>query len=162
MDFCKVTQETVRAGDQCDYQIHSILFVELAIIRFKGALSVLPNYINGSCLYEPGFAESFKCTPYQNIFHLKRQTEVPADTHTAIFLKPVLYDLIHWEKTVDHFHYIEQMVKTDSPKCEPRLRAAVLEQWMVTGKSQHIRQWLKKHNNDQTKMRFCLQGWQAF
>ncbi|MEA1899238.1 MAG: hypothetical protein U9N47_00510, partial [Thermodesulfobacteriota bacterium] len=70
---------------------------------------------------------------------------LPADIHTDLFQKPLIEDLRYWQNKAEHFDYIEQLVLSDSDRCECGLQATVLEKWMLTGQSQKIENWLKKH-----------------
>ena len=87
---------------------------------------------------------------------------LPADIHTSLFQMPLFDDLIYWQNKADHFDYIEQLVLSDSDRCEDGLQATVLEKWMLTGKSKQIKNWLKTHQTDNTENSLCLQGWMAF
>ncbi|MCK5509419.1 MAG: DEAD/DEAH box helicase [Desulfobacterales bacterium] len=87
---------------------------------------------------------------------------LPADIHTDLFQKPLIEDLLYWQNKAEHFDYIEQLVLSDSDRCEGSLQTTVLEKWMLTGQSQKIENWLKKHQTDNTENSLCLQGWMAF
>ncbi|MDL2122335.1 MAG: DEAD/DEAH box helicase [Deltaproteobacteria bacterium] len=97
-----------------------------------------------------------------NPFDLTWVQSLPADIHTDLFQKPLIEDLLYWQNKAEHFDYIEQLVLSDSDRCEAGLQAIVLEKWMLTGKSQKIENWLKKHQTDNTENSLCLQGWMAF
>ena len=87
---------------------------------------------------------------------------LPADIHTDLFQKPLIRDLLYWQNKAEHLDYIEQLVLSNSDRCENGLQAIVLEKWMLTGKSRKIENWLKKHQTDNTENSLCLQGWMAF
>jgi len=97
-----------------------------------------------------------------NPFDLTWVQSLPADIHTDLFEKPLIEDLRYWQNKAEHFDYIEQLVLSDSDRCEAGLQAIVLEKWMLTGKSKQIENWLKKHQTDNTENSLCLQGWMAF
>ena len=97
-----------------------------------------------------------------NPFDLTWVQSLPADIHTDLFQKPLIDNLIYWQNNAEHFDYIEQLVLSDSDKCETGLQALVLGKWMLTGKSRKIENWLKKHKTDNTQNSLCLQGWMAF
>ena len=97
-----------------------------------------------------------------NPFDLTWVQSLPADIHTDLFKKPLIEDLHYWQNKAEHFDYIEQLVLSDSDRCEAGLQATVLEKWMLTGKSRKIENWLKKHRTDNTENSLCLQGWMAF
>ncbi|MEA3359746.1 MAG: DEAD/DEAH box helicase [Thermodesulfobacteriota bacterium] len=87
---------------------------------------------------------------------------LPADIHTALFHQSLIDALIYWQNKAEHFDYIEQLILSDSDRCEAGLQATVLEKWMLTGKSNQIKNWLKEHQTDNTENSLCLQGWIAF
>jgi len=87
---------------------------------------------------------------------------LPAEIHTNLFQKPLIEDFLYCQNKAEHFDYIEQLVLSDSDRCESGLQAIVLEKWMLTGKSRKIENWLKKHQTDNTENSLCQQGWMAF
>ncbi|MCD4695017.1 MAG: DEAD/DEAH box helicase [Bacteroidales bacterium] len=97
-----------------------------------------------------------------NPFDLTWVQLLPADIHTDLFKKPLFYDLLYWQNKAKHYDYIEQLVLSDSNRCEAGLQALILEKWMLTGKSREIENWLKDHRADNTENSLCLQGWMAF
>ena len=97
-----------------------------------------------------------------NPFDLIWVQSLPADIHTDLFQKPLIDDLLYWQNKAEHFDYIEQLVLSDSDRCEAGLQATVLEKWMLTGKNRKIENWLKRHQTDNTENSLCLQGWMAF
>ena len=97
-----------------------------------------------------------------NPFDITWVQSLPADIHTELFHKSLIDDLIYWQNKAKHSDYIEQLVLSDSDRCEDGLQAAVLEKWMLTGKSKQIENWLKKHQADDTENSLCLRGWMAF
>jgi len=97
-----------------------------------------------------------------NPFDLAWVQLLPADIHTELFQKPLTDDLVYWQNNAEHFDYIEQLVLSDSDRCEAGLQGTVLEKWMLTGKLRKIESWLKKHQTDNTENSLCLQGWMAF
>jgi len=98
------------------------------------------------------------CNPFEPAW----VQSLPADIHTDLFQKPLIEDFLYCQNKAEHFDYIEQLVLSDSDRCESGLQAIVLEKWMLTGKSQKIENWLKKHRTDNTENSLCLQGWMAF
>lgn len=97
-----------------------------------------------------------------NPFDINWVQLLPADIHTSLFQMPLREDLIYWQNKAEHFDYIEQLVLSDSDRCEAALQAVVLEKWMLTGKNMQIKNWLKKHQTDDTENSLCLRGWMAF
>jgi len=98
------------------------------------------------------------CNPFEPAW----VQSLPADIHTDLFQKPLIEDFLYCQNKAEHFDYIEQLVLSDSDRCESGLQTIVLEKWMLTGKSQKIENWLKKHRTDNTENSLCLQGWMAF
>ena len=97
-----------------------------------------------------------------NPFDITWVRTLPADVHTDIFRKPLFEDLIFWQNKAEHYDYIEQLVLSDSDRCEAGLQATVLEKWLLTGENLKIENWLKDHRTEKTENSLCLQGWMAF
>ncbi|MBC8180368.1 DEAD/DEAH box helicase [candidate division KSB1 bacterium] len=87
---------------------------------------------------------------------------LPADIHTDLFRQSLVNDLRYWKNKAEHYDYVEQLVLSDSDRCSGGLLSSVLEKWLLSGESQKIENWLKKHQTDITENSLCLQGWLAF
>ena len=87
---------------------------------------------------------------------------LPADIHTDLFEESLTDDLIHWQNKAKHFDYIEQLVLSDSDKCDTALQGSVLGKWMLTEQIDKIKKWVKNHRNENTENSLCLHGWLAF
>ena len=125
-------------------QIKSIYHKYKAKIDYVGPLSAILGEIS--------------CNPFDTTW----VQLLPADIHTELFRRPLIDDLIYWQNKAEHFDYIEQLVLSDSDRCGAPLQAVVLEKWVLTGKNIQIKNWLKKHQTDNTENSLCLQGWMAF
>ncbi len=87
---------------------------------------------------------------------------LPADMHTGLFYGALIKDLQKWENQAEHFDYIEQLVLTDSDRCEAALEAPVLEKWLLADETHKIEKWLKRHGGSKTENSLSLRGWMAF
>lgn len=134
-----------------------ILFYQKKMDQIKSLYRKYKDRINNVSSLSEILGE-ISCNP----FDLTWVQSLPADIHTDLFQKPLIEDLLYWQNKAEHFDYIEQLVLSDSDRCEAGLQAIVLEKWMLTGKSQKIENWLKKHKTDNTENSLCLQGWMAF
>jgi hypothetical protein len=110
-----------------------ILFYQKKMDQIKSLYNKYKNRIN----YVSSLSEilgEISCNP----FDLTWVQSLPADIHTDLFQKPLIEDLRYWQNKAEHFDYIEQLLLSDSDRCEAGLQAIVLEKWMLTGKSQKI------------------------
>jgi SNF2 family DNA or RNA helicase len=134
-----------------------ILFYQKKMDEIKNLYRKYKDKINGISSLS-AILRQISCNP----FDLTWVQSLPADIHTELFQKPLIEDLVYWQNKAEHYDYIEQLVLSDSDRCEAGLQAIVLEKWMLTGKSRKIENWLKKHRTDNTENSLCLQGWMAF
>jgi len=102
--------------------------------------------------------KQISCNPFDTAWVLT----LPADIHTDLFQNPLIDDLRYWQNKAEHSDYIEQLVLSDSDRCEASLQALVLEKWLLAGKSQKIENWMKKNRTDDTENSLCLKAWMAF
>ena len=134
-----------------------ILFYQKKMDQIKSLYRKYKDRINNVSSLSEILGE-ISCNP----FDLTWVQSLPADIHTDLFQKPLIEDLVYWQNKAEHFDYIEQLVLSDSDRCEAGLQAIVLEKWMLTGKNRKIENWLQKHQTDNTENSLCLQGWMAF
>jgi len=156
-----LTEETMNMKANVEpehlFAVLRILFYEKKIDQVK---RIYDKYNNRN--YQLGTLSTILSQIACNPFDSSWVQILPADVHTDLFKNALIKDLIYWKSNFEHFDYVEQLVLSDSDKCEHGLQAVVLEKWMLTGQSNKIKNWVKSHGDDKTLNSSCLQGWLAF
>ncbi|MBK7001473.1 MAG: DEAD/DEAH box helicase [Rhodoferax sp.] len=87
---------------------------------------------------------------------------LPTETRTYIFENPIRDDILMWSNSARHMGYIEDMVTSDSQRYIFSLKETVLEKWILCGKKDLVREWLKNQPNKEDGKLLCLKGFLEF
>ena len=87
---------------------------------------------------------------------------LPGDVISDFFMDQLEFDIKHWKNRIEYFDFIEELALSAAPNCLPELQSAIVDRWVVTNNTSHIKAWLELHKYNDSENKFCLQGFQAF